>query len=76
MIFGLAQPMGWDCLIVGLLLLGCFDCLDILVHHIQSLSNVTVATIACNDIWPVMLLWQPELLFTVGLKYLTALVAA
>jgi hypothetical protein len=29
-----------------------------------------------NDIWAVMLLWQPELLFTVGLKDLKALLAA
>jgi hypothetical protein len=28
----------WDCLIVGLFLL----------HHIQSLANVTISTIACN----------------------------
>jgi hypothetical protein len=28
----------WDCLIVGLLWL----------HHIQSLANVTMVTIACN----------------------------
>jgi len=43
MIFSLTQPMVWDYLIVGL-----FDCWDILVHHIQSLANVTMATIACN----------------------------
>jgi hypothetical protein len=30
--------MVWDCLIVGLLWL----------HHIQSLSNVTMTTIGCN----------------------------
>jgi hypothetical protein len=40
-----------------------------------------MATIACNllwdenDMWAVMLLWQPELLFTVGLKDLKALLA-
>jgi hypothetical protein len=44
MIFSLAQRIVWDCLIVGLLLLGLFDCWDILVHHIQSLANVTMAT--------------------------------
>jgi hypothetical protein len=33
-------PMVWDCLTAGLLCL----------HHIQSLANVTMATIACNDI--------------------------
>jgi hypothetical protein len=49
--------MVWDCLIVGLLWL----------QHIQSLSNVAVATIACNllqgksDIKAVMLPWHPEL---------------
>jgi hypothetical protein len=47
-IFSLAQAMVWDCLIVGLLLLGLFGCLNILVHHIQSLANVTMATIAYN----------------------------
>jgi hypothetical protein len=41
-------PVVWDCLIVGLLLLVLFDCWDILVHHIQSLACVTMATIACN----------------------------
>jgi hypothetical protein len=57
-------------------------CWDILVYYIQSLANVTMATIACNllqgenDIWAVMLLWQPELLFTVRLKDLKALLAA
>jgi hypothetical protein len=29
-------------MIVGLLLLGLLDCWDILVHHIQSLANVTM----------------------------------
>jgi hypothetical protein len=48
MIFSLAQPMVWDCLIVGLLLLGLLDCWDILVHHIQSSANITMATIACS----------------------------
>jgi hypothetical protein len=47
MIFSLAQPMVWNCLIVELLLV-LFDCRDILVHHIQSLANVTMANIACN----------------------------
>jgi hypothetical protein len=48
----------WDCLIVGLLGL----------HYIQSLANVTMATIACNilkgknDIKAGMLPWQPGLL--------------
>jgi hypothetical protein len=82
MIFNRAQPVVWDCLIVGLLLLGLFNCWDILVHHIQSLTNVAVATIACNllqgknDIWAVTLLWHPDLLFTVGLKDQKALLAA
>jgi hypothetical protein len=40
--------MVWDCLIAGLLLLGLFDFGDILVHHIQSLANVTMETIACS----------------------------
>jgi hypothetical protein len=46
----------WDCLIVGLLWL----------HHLQSLANVTMETIACgllygrNDIKAGMLPWQPE----------------
>jgi hypothetical protein len=35
MIFSLAQPIVWDCLIVGIFWL----------HHIQSLANVTMATI-------------------------------
>jgi hypothetical protein len=33
--------MVWDCLIVGLLWL----------HHIQSLANITMATIARNLLW-------------------------
>jgi hypothetical protein len=45
-IFSLAQPMFWDCIIVGLLLFGLFDCWDISVHHKQSLANATMATIA------------------------------
>jgi hypothetical protein len=36
--FQLCTAIVWDCLIVGLLLL----------HHIKSLANVTMATIACN----------------------------
>jgi hypothetical protein len=63
--------MVWDCLIVGLFWL----------YHTQSLANVSMATIACNllyskNILAVMLLWQPELLFTVGLKDLKTLLAA
>jgi hypothetical protein len=48
--FGLAQPVVWNCFIVGLglLLLGLFDCWHILVHHIQSLACVTMVTSACN----------------------------
>jgi hypothetical protein len=30
------------CVIIGI------DCWDILVHHIQSLASVTMATIACS----------------------------
>jgi hypothetical protein len=62
----------WDYLILWLFLL----------HHIQSLANVTMATTACNllygenDMWVLMLLWQPELLFAVGLKDVKALLAA
>jgi hypothetical protein len=65
--------MVWECLIVwsllGLFFVGLFW-----LHCIQYLANVIMATTACkllqgeNDIWPVMLAWQPELLFTVGLK--------
>jgi hypothetical protein len=56
--------MVWDCLIIGVFRL----------HHIQSLANVTMATTARNllqsenDIWTVMLPWQPELLITVMAK--------
>jgi hypothetical protein len=59
MMFSLAQPMVWDCLIVGLVLLGVFDCWVIigivwllgyrcwecLIVGI-SLAEVTKATIA------------------------------
>jgi hypothetical protein len=62
----------WDCLIIGLFWL----------HHIQSLANVIMETIACNllldenNICAVMLLCQPELLFTVGLRDLKTFLAA
>jgi hypothetical protein len=48
MIFSIEQPMVWDCLIVELLLFGLFGCCDILVHHIKTLANVPMATIAFN----------------------------
>jgi hypothetical protein len=47
--------------------LGTFDFCVIWLHHIQSLTNVTMATNACNllsaenDIKALMLPWQPEL---------------
>jgi hypothetical protein len=47
--FQSCTAMVWDCLIGGLLLerliVGLFW-----LHHIQSLANVTMATIACNDV--------------------------
>jgi hypothetical protein len=44
MMFSLAQPMVWDCFIVGLVLLGVFDCWFIIIGI--SLANSTMATIA------------------------------
>jgi hypothetical protein len=44
MTFSLAQPMVWDCLIVGLVLLGVFDCWVIIVE--LPLAKSTMATIA------------------------------
>jgi hypothetical protein len=41
--------MVWDCMIIGLLL-GLIVWLFWL-HYIHSLANVTVATIACNDVY-------------------------
>jgi hypothetical protein len=71
-IFSLAQPMFSDCIIVALLLFGLFYCWDISVHHIQSLVNAAMATIAYTvgqtRHLAVTLLLQPQLLFTVELK--------
>jgi hypothetical protein len=62
------------------------DCLTVegfWLHHIHTLAYVTIAITACNlllgkkkkKIWTVMLLWQLDLLFPVGLKDLKALLA-
>jgi hypothetical protein len=48
--FQLCTAMVWDCLIVGLLL-ELFVVRLLWLHHIQSLAYVTMATIACNDVW-------------------------
>jgi hypothetical protein len=42
--FSLEQPVGWDCLIVGLLLLGVFD-FWVLINVGRSLDKVTMPTI-------------------------------
>jgi hypothetical protein len=72
----------FNCWIIIIIIIINISLLGFLIHHIQSLANVAMTTIACNllkgenDIWAVMLLSQPELLFTVGLEDLKALLAA
>jgi hypothetical protein len=79
MIFSLAQPMVWDCLLLGYyywdyLIVGIFGTSHIIFSQRYYGNHCMQFTVRQKR--HLMLLWQPELLFTVGLKDLKALLTA
>jgi hypothetical protein len=61
MMFSLAQPVVWDCLIVRLVLLGVFDCWVVIVGI--SLAKSTMTTIAYRGIVLLLVYYYRDFLF-------------